>query len=83
MTSCKPRSPGAAAMSAAAMISLRLGTLWRLSWWDYHGYLLAGFGATVYAVLRRFRSTRAVDDVLVHAFADDPLAHIRSNYPAR
>jgi putative nucleotidyltransferase with HDIG domain len=73
---------GAAAMSAAAMISLRFGTLWRLSWWDYHGYLLAGFGATVYAVLRRFRSTRAVDDVLAHAFADDPLAHIRSNYPA-
>ena len=73
---------GAAAMSAAPMVSLRFGTLWRLSWWDYHGYLLAGFGATVYAVLRRFRSTRAVDDVLAHAFADDPLAHIRSNYPA-
>jgi putative nucleotidyltransferase with HDIG domain len=72
---------GAAVMSAAAVVSLRLGTAWRLSWWDYHGYLLAGFGAAVYAILRRFRSTRAVDDVLAHAFAEDPLAHIRSNYP--
>ncbi|MPY95428.1 MAG: HD domain-containing protein, partial [Acidimicrobiia bacterium] len=71
----------AAAMSMAALLSLRLGETWRLSWWDYHGYLLAGFGGAVYAVWARFRQTRAVDDVLAATFEHDPMAHIVSGYP--
>jgi HD-GYP domain-containing protein (c-di-GMP phosphodiesterase class II) len=71
----------AATMSLAAILSLRLGELWRLSWWDYHGYLLAGFGGAVYAVLVRFRQTRQVDDILAYTFERDPMAHIISGYP--
>ena len=40
----------AAAMSIAAVFSFEHGRFAQVSWWDYHAYLLAGFGAAVYAV---------------------------------
>lgn len=70
-----------ASMSIAALLSLRLGALWRLSWWDYHGFLLAGFAGAVYAVWTRYRRTRAVDRVLSATFETDPMAHIVAGYP--
>ena len=72
----------AATMSAAAVVSLRGGGPWRLSWWDYHGFLLAGFGAAVYAVLTRYRSARALEHVLASTFEHDPMLHIVEGYPA-
>ena len=71
----------ASAMSMASMLSLRFGELWRLSWWDYHAYLLTGFGAAVYAVQVRYRRANAVDDVLAATFDHDPMTHIVSGYP--
>jgi HD-GYP domain-containing protein (c-di-GMP phosphodiesterase class II) len=71
----------AASMSAAALLSLRLGAMWRLSWWDYHGFLLAGFTSAVYAVWVRYRRTRAVDRVLSATFDTDPMVHIVAGYP--
>jgi HD-GYP domain-containing protein (c-di-GMP phosphodiesterase class II) len=70
-----------AAMSIAALVSLRIGQMWRLSWWDYHGFLLAGFAGAVYAVATRARRTRAVDDVLSATFDADPMTHIVDGYP--
>ena len=44
----------AAAMSVAAVFSFEHGKFTaKLSWWDYHAYLLAWFGAAVYAVVQR------------------------------
>jgi hypothetical protein len=71
----------AAAMSAAAMLSLQFAELWRLSWWDYHGYLLAGFGGAVYAIAVQKRRTRAIDGVLTATFEHDPMTHIVQGYP--
>jgi len=71
----------AASMSAAAMLSLRFGELWRLSWWDYHGFLLSGFAGAVYAVVVRRRRTSVVDAVLANTFDDDPMTHIVDGYP--
>jgi len=71
----------AAAMSTAATTSLRFGELWRLSWWDYHGFLLAGFGGAVYAVALRRRRASAVEAVLASTFERDPMAHIVEGYP--
>jgi hypothetical protein len=71
----------AALLSAAALLSLRTGALWRLSWWDYHGFLLAAYAGAVYAVLMRYRRTRAVDQVLAATFDDDPMTHIADGYP--
>jgi hypothetical protein len=54
-------------LGAGALVSLQVGALWRLSWWDYHAFLLTGFAAAIYAVL---------DGV----FASDPMAHISRGY---
>ena len=71
----------AASMAAAALLSLRAGQVWHLSWWDYHGFLLAGFAGAVYAVWIRYRRTRAVDRVLASTFETDPMVHIVAGYP--
>ncbi|MFW2383442.1 MAG: HD-GYP domain-containing protein [Acidimicrobiales bacterium] len=72
----------AALMTAAAIVSLHFGELWRLSWWDYHGCLLAGFSGVAYAVFKRWGATKQAADVLALAFEDDPLTVIASNYPS-
>ena len=68
-------------LAADAIVSFELGQLWRLSWWDYHAYLLAGFAAAATAVfggLRRVRSARAaMESISVR----DPLEHIGRGSP--
>jgi HD-GYP domain-containing protein (c-di-GMP phosphodiesterase class II) len=71
----------AAAMTIAAVMSLQHGKFPRVSWWDYHTYLLVGFGAAVYAIAHRARTSRAVTDVLGNAFSEDPFDHIVHGYP--
>src|SRR4051812_45392695 len=65
----------------AAVASFQLGRFSHMSWWNYHGYLLAGFGGTVYAVVHRGRQRQTTTDVLSTAFADDPFGHIVEGYP--
>ena len=71
----------AAAMSIAAVFSFEHGRFAQVSWWDYHAYLLAGFGAAVYAVVLRRREQQTVSDLLTTTFEDDPFAHIVQGYP--
>lgn len=71
----------AAAMSVAAVTAFQHGRFQQISWWDYHAYLLAGFGAAVYAVFRRSATDRRVTEVLDGAFADDPFELIERGYP--
>ena len=71
----------AAVMTGAAMMSMHFGQLWRLSWWDYHGCLLAGFAGASYGVFKRWSATKAAASALENAFEADPLALIASNYP--
>lgn len=71
----------AAAMTIAATVSLEHGVFRQLSWWDYHAYLLAGFGSVVFAILHRAAKSRTVTDVLSSAFDDDVFVHIAGGYP--
>jgi HD-GYP domain-containing protein (c-di-GMP phosphodiesterase class II) len=71
----------ASAMCIAALTAFELGVFAQLSWWDYHAYLLAGFGMTAFAVLARGRRAQAVTEVLAETFNDDPFAAIVSGYP--
>lgn len=71
----------AAAMSIAAITAFQHGQFQQLSWWDYHAYLLAGFGAAVYAVFVRGAAQQRVTDVLDHAFADNPFELIERGHP--
>jgi HD-GYP domain-containing protein (c-di-GMP phosphodiesterase class II) len=67
-------------LSAGALLSLQLGQLWHLAWWDYHAFLLAGFAAAIYAVLTGYRRSRTLQEVLGEVFASDPMAHISRGY---
>jgi HD-GYP domain-containing protein (c-di-GMP phosphodiesterase class II) len=71
----------AAWLAADAVVSLKLGQFWRLSWWDYHAYLLAGFAAAAAAVFgglrRRHSPQRAVESISV----GDPFEHIGRGSP--
>lgn len=62
----------ASAMCIAALTSFEHGVFGHLSWWDYHAYLLAGFGMTAFAVFARGRRTQTVTTVLAETFNDDP-----------
>ena len=73
----------AAASSIAAVASFQLGKFSHMSWWNYHGYLLAGFGGAVYAIVRRSRQRRTTTDVLAGAFADDPSSTSSTATPRR
>jgi hypothetical protein len=70
-----------ASSAIAALIAFEHGRFGHVSWWDYHGYLLAGFGGAVYAVFRRRGDERSLTDVLNSAFVEDPFQHIVSGYP--
>jgi HD-GYP domain-containing protein (c-di-GMP phosphodiesterase class II) len=71
----------AATAAIAAIIAFEHGKFQHVSWWDYHGYLMAGFGGAVYAVFRRRGDERSLTEVLNSAFVDDPFEHIVSGYP--
>jgi len=67
-------------LGAGALLSLQVGALWHLSWWDYHAFLLTGFAAAIYAVLTSCRRSSTLQEVLGGVFAADPMAHISRGY---
>jgi HD-GYP domain-containing protein (c-di-GMP phosphodiesterase class II) len=68
-------------LSVDAIVSFQVGTLWRVSWWDYHAYLLAGFAAAVWAVTAQYRRTRSVVEALSTISVSDPLERISRGSP--
>jgi HD-GYP domain-containing protein (c-di-GMP phosphodiesterase class II) len=68
-------------LSVDALASLELAELWRLSWWDYHAFLLIGFAAAAYAVVAASRRTRSIESALTSISLRDPLEHIVHGYP--
>jgi len=68
-------------LAAESLLSLELGELWRLSWWDYHALLLTGFGFAVVAVFMEYRRSRTIEGALATIFLTDPLEHIARGYP--
>jgi HD-GYP domain-containing protein (c-di-GMP phosphodiesterase class II) len=71
----------AAASAIAALFAFEHGKFGQVSWWDYHGFLIAGFGGAVYAVFRGRSNERTLTDILGAAFVDDPFHQIVSGYP--
>jgi HD-GYP domain-containing protein (c-di-GMP phosphodiesterase class II) len=68
-------------LSVDALISFEVGQLWRISWWDYHAYLLAGFAAAAWAVVTEARRGRSVHRAIASISITDPLEHIARGYP--
>jgi hypothetical protein len=71
----------AAWLAMAALLSLRFGTFWRLSWWDYHLYLLCGFAAAAWAVVVGFRGSRSLDVAVGGVAVHDPLEQVAQRHP--
>jgi HD-GYP domain-containing protein (c-di-GMP phosphodiesterase class II) len=68
-------------LSVDALISFEVGEFWRISWWDYHAYLLAGFAAAAWAVVTEARRGRSVHRAIASISITDPLEHISRGYP--
>jgi HD-GYP domain-containing protein (c-di-GMP phosphodiesterase class II) len=68
-------------LSVDAIVSFELGTLWRVSWWDYHAYLLAGFAAAAWAVVAQYRRTRSMMEAVSTISVSDPLERIARGSP--
>ena len=68
-------------LSVDALISFEVGELWRISWWDYHAYLLTGFAAAAWAVVTEARRGRSVHRAIDSLSITDPLEHISRGYP--
>ena len=68
-------------LSMSAILSLGFGMLWRLSWWDYHLYLLAGFAAAAWAVVSEYRRSRSLEDAVRGISVRDPLEQISRGHP--
>jgi hypothetical protein len=71
----------AAWLAMAALLSLQFGTFWRLSWWDYHLYLLCGFAAAAWAVVVGFRGSRSLDAAVGGVVVHDPLEQVAQRHP--
>jgi HD-GYP domain-containing protein (c-di-GMP phosphodiesterase class II) len=68
-------------LSMSAILSLGFGLLWRLSWWDYHAYLLAGFSAAAWAVAAEYRRSRSLSRAVSALSVHDPLERIARGHP--
>jgi HD-GYP domain-containing protein (c-di-GMP phosphodiesterase class II) len=68
-------------LSVDAIVAFEVGPLWRVSWWDYHAYLLTGFGSAAWAVLAGYRRTRSAETALASISVRDPMEHITRGYP--
>ena len=68
-------------LAMSAILSFAFGQLWRLSWWDYHVYLLTGFAATSWAVVAEFRRSRSLAGAVQGISVRDPLEQIARGHP--
>lgn len=68
-------------LSMSSILSLAFGLFWRLSWWDYHVYLLAGFAATCWAVTAGYRRSRTLAGAMSGISVRDPLEQISRGHP--
>ena len=68
-------------LSMSAILSFGFGMLWRLSWWDYHVYLLAGFSATAWAVVTGYRRSWSLREAVSGISVRDPLEQIARGHP--
>jgi hypothetical protein len=68
-------------LAMSALLSLTYGTFWRLSWWDYHLYLLAGFAAAAWAVVAGYRGSRTLEGAVGGLIVRDPAEQVAQRHP--
>lgn len=68
-------------LAMAALLSLAYGQLWRVSWWDYHVYLLAGFLAAAWAVVAGYGEARTLQGAVGAMAVHDPVEQVARRQP--
>ena len=68
-------------LAMSALLSLAYGTFWRLSWWDYHIYLLSGFAAAAWAVVAGYRGSRTLAGAVGGITMSDPMEQVAHAQP--
>ena len=68
-------------LTMSALLSLAYGQFWRLSWWDYHVYLLAGFASAAWAVVAGYRGSRTLAGAVGGITVRDPLEQVAHGQP--
>ncbi|MBI3979791.1 MAG: HD-GYP domain-containing protein [Chloroflexi bacterium] len=66
---------------AQSQLSMAIGTVWRLSWWEYHGLMLAGFLAVLYGLgLEYSRGDRTLAGIIEGLFLRDTYQRIARGF---
>ncbi|MGZ8630982.1 MAG: HD-GYP domain-containing protein [Actinomycetota bacterium] len=68
-------------LAMSALLSLTYGQFWRMSWWDYHLYLLAGFAAAAWAVVVGYRRSRSLAGAVGGLSVRDPVEQVAQEQP--
>lgn len=68
-------------LTMSALLSLAYGQFWRLSWWDYHIYLLAGFASAAWAVVAGYRGSRTLVGAVGGITMSDPMEQVAHGQP--
>ena len=68
-------------LTMSAILSFAYGQFWRLSWWDYHVYLLAGFAAAAWAVVAGYRGSRTLAGAVGAITMNDPMEQVAHSQP--
>jgi HD-GYP domain-containing protein (c-di-GMP phosphodiesterase class II) len=69
------------ALLIEAQIFMTWGELWRVSWWEYHFVMLAGFGICVLSLLRQYRMTGDLGAIVEGLFLRQQVNGIRAGDP--
>ncbi len=64
-----------------AQLFMLEGRLWRLSWWEYHLVMLAGFAICVGALLRQYRMTGDLGAIVEGLFLRERVSGLRAGDP--
>jgi hypothetical protein len=68
-------------LAMSALLSLTYGQFWRMSWWDYHLYLLAGFAAAAWAIVVGYRRSRSLAGAVGGLSVRDPVEQVAQEQP--
>ncbi len=68
-------------LAMSSVLSFAHGMFWRMSWWDYHLYLLAGFMAATWAVVVGYRGTRTLAGAVGGISVHDPVEQVAQRQP--
>ena len=68
----------ACAWLASAQYIMAAGTVWRASWWIYHGLLVLAAGALVVGLLRQYGMGTSLAEAAVGLWTDDPVRRLRA-----